>query len=132
MCIELVKSIINILSIHVHVPLPPRPPCVPAQPTSLKLVSYKGLEEGFRPGLSTQPSISFKIKNLQSAITEPESVDCPLAKKVKEGFVIRPFARSPFLIFCISPLGVATRKYYGKKRIIIDLSAPHSSVISKQ
>ncbi|XP_035997645.1 uncharacterized protein LOC118564320 [Fundulus heteroclitus] len=37
-----------------------------------------------------------------------------------------PFKTSPFALFRVSPLGVATRKYSGKKRLILDLSAPHS------
>ena len=70
----------------------------------------KGFEEGFHPRLSTQPSISFEIKNLQSAITELESVDRLLAKEVKEGFMIRLSIHSPFPNFRISPLGITTRK----------------------
>ena len=70
----------------------------------------KGFEEGFHPRLSTQPSISFEIKNLQSAITELESVDRLLAKEVKEGFMIRLFIHSPFPNFRIRPLGITTRK----------------------
>ncbi|XP_038136401.1 uncharacterized protein LOC119780436 [Cyprinodon tularosa] len=40
--------------------------------------------------------------------------------------MIGPFKTSPFAPFRVSPLGVATRKYSGKKRVILDLSAPHS------
>ncbi|XP_078142279.1 uncharacterized protein LOC144539879 [Centroberyx gerrardi] len=37
---------------------------------------------------------------------------------------------SPFSqVFRISPIGVATRKYSGKKRLIMDLSSPHGSHI---
>ena len=39
------------------------------------------------------------------------------------------FARPPFPNFCISPLGIATRKYSLKKCIINNLSAPHGSTI---
>ncbi|XP_056124427.1 uncharacterized protein LOC130102426 [Rhinichthys klamathensis goyatoka] len=38
-----------------------------------------------------------------------------------------PFEAPPFDKFRISPIGVATRKFSGKKRLIIDLSAPHNS-----
>ena len=51
------------------------------------------------------------------------SLDRPSSKKKK--IIIIPN-------FHISPLGIATRKYSGKKLIVIDLSAPHSSVIPKQ
>jgi len=42
--------------------------------------------------------------------------------------MIGPFDNSPFPTFRISPIGVATRKYSGKKRLIIDLSAPHNGL----
>ncbi len=41
--------------------------------------------------------------------------------------MIGPFDNPPFNLFRISPIGVATRKFSGKKRLIIDLSAPHNS-----
>ncbi|RXN34184.1 reverse transcriptase ribonuclease [Labeo rohita] len=56
---------------------------------------------GFHPGVESLPSQSLICPNLQSALAEPETVD--------------------------SPIGVATRKFLGKKRLIIDLSSPHNS-----
>ncbi|XP_041916418.1 uncharacterized protein LOC121680893, partial [Alosa sapidissima] len=41
--------------------------------------------------------------------------------------MIGPFTMPPFPVYRINPIGVATRKYSGKKRLIIDLSAPHNS-----
>eukprot|EP00064_Thunnus_orientalis_P021744 superscaffoldBa00006815_g21912 len=64
-----------------------------------------------------------------SALAEPHTIDTQLAKEVKEGFTIGPFDIPPFPLFCISPIGVATRKYSGKKRLIMDLSSPHDSHI---
>ncbi|XP_026063506.1 uncharacterized protein LOC113046764 [Carassius auratus] len=43
--------------------------------------------------------------------------------------MIGPFKEPPFSPFRISPIGIATRKYSGKKRLIIDLSSPHGSFI---
>ena len=43
--------------------------------------------------------------------------------------MIGPFTSPPFPTFRISPVGIATRKYSGKKRLIIDLSSPHGSSI---
>ncbi|KAL2096688.1 hypothetical protein ACEWY4_008836 [Coilia grayii] len=40
-----------------------------------------------------------------------------------------PFPAPPFPTFRINPIGVATRKYSGKKRLIVDLSAPHNSLV---
>ena len=45
--------------------------------------------------------------------------------EVSNGYVIGPFSAIPFPAYRISPLGVATGKYSGKKRLILDLSAPH-------
>ncbi|XP_072306544.1 uncharacterized protein [Eucyclogobius newberryi] len=84
-----------------------------------------GFSEGFRPSLISLPSTSFTCKNLQSALKEPGVVDSLLAKEVKDGHMIGPFTNPPFSPFRISPIGIATRKYSGKKRLIIDLSAPH-------
>ncbi len=44
--------------------------------------------------------------------------------------MIGPFDTPPFETFRISPIGVATRKFSGKKRLIIDLSAPRNSPFS--
>ncbi|XP_041102689.1 uncharacterized protein LOC121313986 [Polyodon spathula] len=41
--------------------------------------------------------------------------------------MVGPFAAPPFTTFRINPIGIATRKYSGKKRLIIDLSAPRGS-----
>nr|XP_055053787.1 uncharacterized protein LOC129438918 [Misgurnus anguillicaudatus] len=65
--------------------------------------------------------------NLQSALIEPDTVDNLINKEVASGFMIGPFDTPPFEHFRISPIGVATRKFSGKKRLIIDLSAPHNS-----
>lgn len=84
-----------------------------------------GLVQGFLAGLVWLPKVSFVCNNLQSALKESEVVDALLEKEVKKGFMIGPFDKSPFLTTHINPIGVATCKYSGKKRLIIDLSAPH-------
>ncbi|XP_062404751.1 uncharacterized protein LOC134095317 [Sardina pilchardus] len=58
-----------------------------------------------------------------------EAVDQLLAKEIQSGFMIGPFSEPPFSNFRINPIGVATRKYSGKKRLIVDLSAPHNSQV---
>ncbi|XP_029904174.1 uncharacterized protein LOC115356996 [Myripristis murdjan] len=77
--------------------------------------------------METLPESSSTCHNLQSALTEPATVDKLLAKEVSDGFMIGPFSSPPFPIHRISPLGIATRKYSGKKRLIIDLSSPHGT-----
>lgn len=85
-----------------------------------------GLIQGFFAGLLWLPKLSFSCNNLLSAVKEPEIVDFLLEKEVKKGFLIGPFDKSPFSICRINPIGIATRKYSGKKRLIFDLSAPHN------
>ena len=43
--------------------------------------------------------------------------------------MISPFSSPPFPTFRISPIGVTTRKYSGKKRLIIDFSSPHGTSV---
>ncbi|KAG1936323.1 proline and serine-rich protein 1-like [Pimephales promelas] len=86
-----------------------------------------GLEHGFKPGVECPLSQNIVCNNLQSALAEPDIVDNLIKKEVESGFMIGPFDNPPFEVFRISPIGVATRKFSGKKRLIIDLSAPHDS-----
>lgn len=88
-----------------------------------------GLVQGFLAGLSFLPTVSYVCGNLLSARAEPGVVDALLAKEVDKGYMIGPFSRAPFPVFRVSPLGVATRKYSGKKRLIIDLSSPRNSLV---
>ncbi|RXN13000.1 poly [Labeo rohita] len=86
-----------------------------------------GLAHGFHPGVVSLPSQSLVCPNLHSALTEPEIVDLLVKKEIDANFMIGPYAVPPFPIFRVSPIGVATRKFSGKKRLIIDLSSPHNS-----
>lgn len=84
-----------------------------------------GLKHGFKPWEECQPTKNIICDNLQSA--EPEVVDKLTKKEIESGFMIGPFEIPQVEHFRISPIGVATRKFSGKKRMIIDLSAPHNS-----
>ncbi|XP_056617722.1 uncharacterized protein LOC130432405 [Triplophysa dalaica] len=86
-----------------------------------------GLSNGFNPGVVSLPSHSLICPNLQSALAEPESVDFLIKKEIDANFIIGPFDAPPFPAFRISPIGIATRKFSGKKRLIFDLSSPHGS-----
>ena len=88
-----------------------------------------GLEHGFNPGVTSMPDVNISCANLQSALAEPDIVNKLLEKEVKDRFMMGPFDKPPFDSYRISPIGVATRKYSGKKRLIIDLSSPHQSSI---
>ncbi|XP_073685379.1 uncharacterized protein [Garra rufa] len=86
-----------------------------------------GLAHGIYPGVVSLPSQSLICPNLHSALTEPEIVDSLIKKEIDSNFMIGPFSVPPFSIYRVSPIGVATRKFSGKKRLIIDLSSPHNS-----
>ena len=85
-----------------------------------------GLSQGFRVGVFSSPCVTYVARNLQSAIAEPDVVSRLLEREVGERYIIGPFRSPPFPVFRISPIGVATRKYSGKKRLIFDMSAPRS------
>ncbi|RXN20392.1 poly [Labeo rohita] len=88
-----------------------------------------GLRHGFNPGVECVLSQNKICNNLQSALAEPDVVNDLIKKEVNSGFMIGPFDNPPFEVFRISPVGVATRKFSGKKRLIIDLSSPHNSPV---
>lgn len=87
-----------------------------------------GFSTGFNPGIESPLSHSLICPNLQSALAEPETVDSLIQKEIVDKFLIGPFSAPPFTtVFRVSPIGVATRKFSGKKRLISDLSSTHGS-----
>ena len=56
----------------------------------------------------------------------PNDTSTLLQQEVDKGFVIGPWTAPPFPITRINPLGVVQSKYSLKKRLIVDLSAPHN------
>ena len=54
-----------------------------------------------------------------------EAVDITIADELRKGFIIGPFDQPPFDKYRVSPIGVVDKKYSTKKRLIVDLSAPH-------
>ncbi|XP_062282481.1 uncharacterized protein LOC133987208 [Scomber scombrus] len=75
------------------------------------------------------PVSSYHCHNLQSATSEPDSVDALLTDEVHNMFMIGPFSSPPFPLVRINPIGIATRKDSGKKRLVIDFSSPHGSTV---
>ena len=51
-----------------------------------------------------------------------------LASEVSKGYLIGPFSASPFPIHRVNPIGIAEGKYSLKKRLIVDMSAPHDNL----
>ncbi len=68
-------------------------------------------------------------KNLLSAVKQPEITTELINAELKNGYLIGPFAAIPYSNYRISPVGVAEGKYSGKKRLIVDLSAPHEDSV---
>lgn len=88
---------------------------------------FTGLIQGFLAGLSLIPGSSHICKNLMPALKKNKVVDNLIQNEVTKGYMISPFRSPPFALFRINPIGIATCKYSGKKRLIIDLSSPHNS-----
>ncbi|XP_063289463.1 uncharacterized protein LOC134573609 [Pelobates fuscus] len=96
--------------------------------TSQREVKDKlGFTNGFHTGFVSLPTGVLECPNLQSALTDPDSICELLHKEISNGFMIGPFSTPPFTSWRTNPLGIATGKYNNKKRLIIDFSAPHSS-----
>jgi hypothetical protein len=86
-----------------------------------------GLSHGFDTLVSETELPTKECKNLQSAITQPETVDSLIESEIQNGFLSGPFIQPPFESYRVSPIGIAEGKYSKKKRLIVDLSAPHDN-----
>ena len=85
------------------------------------------MREGFDTGLKLMPSDSLECRNLRSTQADVKFVSQALQSEVKKGYTIGPYDTPHFPVHRVSPLGVAIGKYSGKKRLILDLSAPHNN-----
>jgi hypothetical protein len=63
-------------------------------------------------------------------MSQTDDVSELLQKELNNGFIYGPFCKPPFEHYRVSPLGVATGKYSQKKRLILDLSSPHSKDVA--
>ncbi len=63
--------------------------------------------------------------NLRSAFTHSSFISQQIEKELSKGYIIGPYSKPPFDNYRINPIGVAIRKFSGKKRRIDDLSWPH-------
>jgi hypothetical protein len=86
-----------------------------------------GLRDGFDTGLSDVPQTNFECKNLRSVRGHELFVAAELESELKNGFMIGPYDQPPFDCFRINPIGVVESKYTKKRRLIMDLSAPHNN-----
>ena len=83
---------------------------------------------GFDTGIRALPVVKLECKNNLSARKDSAFVLTALRQEVASGFMLGPCNQLPsdWTNYRVSPLGVATHKYSGKKRLILDLSAPHN------
>ncbi|CAG2227747.1 unnamed protein product [Mytilus edulis] len=86
-----------------------------------------GLRKGFFTGVSSLPEKVLECKNLLSTTKCPDDVSGLVKSELDNNFVIGPFTKAPFDIYRVSPVGIVEGKYSKKKRLILDLSAPHNS-----
>ena len=84
-----------------------------------------GLRDGFHTGICSSFLESYECKNLLTASKDPDTVSNIIKEEVEKGYLLGPFQEPPFDSYRTSPVGIAQHKYSGKKRLIVDLSAPH-------
>ena len=87
-----------------------------------------GFKNGFLTGIKCLPADNLVCRNLLSARSQPNVTTELIQKEVNKKFVLGPFTDIPFTTFRINPIGVAEGKYSKKKRLIVDLSAPHQNM----
>ena len=85
----------------------------------------EGLTNGFDTMIENAPVKNKICRNLQSALKNPLDVENLIKTELENEFIKGPFKEPPFNTFRVSPIGIAEGKYSGKKRLIVDLSAPH-------
>lgn len=93
----------------------------------INFVNYlcSGINEGFDTMIKCTDLPTLECKNNFSARSQPLSVRELINKECEKGFLSGPYKIPPFNYYRVSPLGLAVGKYSGKKRLILDLSAPH-------
>jgi hypothetical protein len=87
-----------------------------------------GLKEGFHTGISNEALPPFQAPNMLSARSDPESVSKLLQTELDKGYLIGPFDTPPFDTYRINPIGLAVKRFSGKKRLIVDMSAPRENL----
>lgn len=87
-----------------------------------------GLQHGFDTMVSqTHTELPTRTcKNLLSARTQPSDVNRLLQMECDNGYMLGPFENLGFDKYVINPIGIAEGRYSRKKRLIVDLSSPHS------
>ena len=85
-----------------------------------------GLIDGFDTLVQKEILSPKECKNNLSARNQKSVVTELIDKELQKGFIYGPFSDPPFEHYRVSPIGIAEGKYSRKKRLILDLSAPHN------
>ena len=85
-----------------------------------------GLTEGFHTGIDPLPTKPLECRNLLTAVKDPDTVNRLISEETEKGYLIGPFDKIPYKCYRINPIGLAEGKYSKKKRLIVDMSAPHN------
>lgn len=93
------------------------------------MVDYllNGLLNGFHTGINSIPQQPLICKNLLTARSQPQVTSELIETEVKKGYLLGPFSYIPFDNYRINPVGIVEGKYSKKKRLIVDMSAPHGN-----
>ena len=86
-----------------------------------------GIRDGFDTMITNADLLTFECRNNFSARSQPAIVKDLIDKECEKGFLSGPYKIPPFKKYRVSPLGLAEWKYSKKKRLILDLSAPHDT-----
>jgi hypothetical protein len=93
--------------------------------TSDREFLLSGFKQGFNTGLAYLPEESLTCPNNMSCKNNMEAAQQLMEYELSRGYVIGPFLESPFTNCRINPVSIAEGKYSRKKRLVVDLSAPH-------
>ncbi|VDI24230.1 Hypothetical predicted protein [Mytilus galloprovincialis] len=85
-----------------------------------------GLQYGFDTMVKYDNIKTMECRNNLSARSQKDTVSDLINKELCNGFVYGLFEKVPFDDYRVSPLGVSEGKFSFKKRLILDLSAPHN------
>ena len=85
-----------------------------------------GFSRGFRLGY-VGDRVSFLTGNLKSCLELPDFVEEKIQKELKFRRIDGPFIRTPFDIFCVSPIGLVPKKEPNSYRVIQHLSYPEGT-----
>lgn len=93
------------------------------------MVNYllTGLRCGFHTGINSIPPKPLICHNLMSARSQPIITSALIQSELDKGYLKGPFDSIPYSNYRINPVGIAEGKYSKKKRLIVDMSAPHNN-----